>query len=955
MLRRPLIQGANFGHLDVCIFTFFLLNLNSLLNKVHFVSDLCFDYGVNYFGLCETWLDSSIPSSVLDIPGYRFIRNDSPAGRRIHGVGVYIKECFRITDVLTSFPNTLGLLLSDFSVWVLLVYRPPSYTFTESISLLSYIENFCLDREVVLLGDFNLPTIDWSADIPVARSLLDSLFLSSFTGVGLKQWVTGPTFPSSESTLDLVFTSELDRLNSLDLLAPPPGCGHVVVAFDYMFSSVINENHLKYDWFSGDFQAMSGLLNDMDWDDKFMDLDVEGCYSVFLSILRDLFRVFIPIKIRSNVKPKWLRGVPATLRRERAASWVSYKTARAQFGRRSGMAVLAWFVFREKSINYKRVMHESIGNYEFSLIRSRDPKRLHGYLRSKRVGKPSIGPLFHNGAWLDSCSEMASCFADNFSSMFVAGSSDFPMDHQRCAAVFDLFDFSVMDVSKVLQSLKPSSGSGPDGVPSLFLQRCAGAVSYPLWLIFRKSLLSGCVPSDWKLANVLPLFKGGVHSSPLNYRAISLTSVCCKALERMLVAQLYEYLENNSVLSPHQYGFRAGRSVEEQLLYCYDYVTKLFDGGCSVDVVFFDYRKAFDVVDHAILIEKLSCIGINGVVLQWFRDFLSGRRMKVVVHGECSYYVDVTSGVPQGSVVGPLLFLVYVNHVVDGLNSNFCLFADDLKLYLASPMVRSGKDGLVNFQNILQHDIDLLYSRSSSWGLSFSVGKCARLNFCRNFNDVSRLQQYFIGNQPIPNVSCYRDLGVKVDISLKFHLHVNEIFSKASGIACSILRGTLCREPAFMREVFITHIRPIIEWSSTVWFTGYVGDSKKLESVQRRWTKRVKGFDDLTYDQRLKELDLYSIKGRLLRNDLKMVWKVLHGFYPGLDDLFILNANDRTRGHSYRLFIPRVSTDVRARFFSLRVLNWWNGLPEGAVSASSLLSFKVKLDVFLGEVLFEYD
>ena len=216
----------------------------------------------------------------------------------------------------------------------------------------------------------------------------------------------------------------------------------------------------------------------------------------------------------------------------------------------------------------------------------------------------------------------------------------------------------------MLAGLKSSLSCGPDGIPSLLLKRCSLSLSYPLALIFRQSFLECRVPSPWRLANVMPLFKGGLNSDPLNYRPISLTSSCCKVLEKIVVAEINDFLERNSLLSDSQFGFRSGVGVPEQLLLTYDFVTSHLDAEDCVDVVFFDYKKAFDLVNHNILLSKLRALGFGVALVAWVSDFLSDRRMRVVVHGSLSSYADVPSGVPQGSVVGPLLFLIYVNYVI---------------------------------------------------------------------------------------------------------------------------------------------------------------------------------------------------------------------------------------------------------------------------------------------------
>lgn len=255
----------------------------------------------------------------------------------------------------------------------------------------------------------------------------------------------------------------------------------------------------------------------------------------------------------------------------------------------------------------------------------------------------------------------------------------------------------------------------------------------------------------------------------------------------------------------------------------------------------------------------------------------------------------------------------------------------------------------------LQNDINLLHETSCSWGLSFSVGKCVRMNFCRNFHNAPIPLPYFIDDQPIKDVDNHRDLGVRVDASLKFHLHVREIAGKAGGICFTILKGTLCRSPEFMKSVFISHVRPILDYASVAWFTGYSGDIKLLEDVQRRWTKRINGLQDLSYGERLANLSLYSIKGRLIRADLIMVFKILKGYCPHLEHLFVRNTCRNTRGHSLKLFLPRHNTDIRARFFSVRVVDIWNSLPEYAVSSESIPSFKSKLHSALGQILYDFN
>lgn len=934
------------------------MNLNSLMNKVNYLLDLVCNVNVGICCVCETWLNSDVLDSLVSLPGYKFFRNDSPTNKRIHGVGMYVHDNIKVGKCFSNHPNTVGVFLPDFNVTVLAVYRPPSYTLLQNIALISYLELFH-DSELILVGDFNLPSITWSADVPCGSSSLDVKFLDLFTFLGLIQWIKQPTFLHSDNILDLIFTSESDRIANITFFDPFPGCDHFPITFDYLFnrsSTSVNNGFDCFNFYKGNYNLINSYLLRIDWESIFLGLTVDDAYSRFKNAILETFKLFLPLKQPVSCKKvPWIRSIPRSVKQRKRQAWLQYKDARSKFGRLSPIALRLWQTFRSVSVEFCSLVQQRVINYEKSLVLSvnSDAKRLHSYLRNKKVQRPTIGPLCSGDGWSVESVDMANQFVEAFSQVFTSTEllNPFPVQQSNSRFIFNSDSFDIFQVQQTLYKLKPSASTGPDGIPSVFLKRCAPSISYPLLLLFRKSLSSMQVPSDWKDANVMPLFKGGVHSDPLNYRPISLTSVCCKTFERIITSQLSSYLEVNNLLSSHQYGFRSGRSVSDQLLYAYEYVTQSYDNGLLTDVIFFDFRKAFDVVNHVLLLNMLSSIGVEGCLLGWLRDYLLGRKMKVVVHGSQSHQIDISSGVPQGSVIGPLLFLIYINHVVSQLSCKFCLFADDLKLYLASSISKS--DYLISHYN-LQKDIDLLYNTSSSWGLSFSVSKCVRMYFCRNFYDVPIPLPYHINNEPIKDVDNHKDLGVRVDTSLKFHLHVREIAGKAGGISYTILKGTMCRSPDFMKTVFITHIRPILDFASVAWFTGYSGDIKLLEGIQRRWTKRIDGFQDLQYSERLARLSLFSIKGRLIRADLIMVFKILKGFCPHLDHLLVRNTNRVTRGHSLKLSIPRCATDVRARFFAVRVVNLWNGLPESAVSAVSVAAFKHQLNTALGQVLYDH-
>ena len=415
---------------------------------------------------------------------------------------------------------------------------------------------------------------------------------------------------------------------------------------------------------------------------------------------------------------------------------------------------------------------------------------------------------------------------------------------------------------------------------------------------------------------------------------------------------LLDHFTRNGILDDAQFGFRSGRSVSDQLLLAYNLVTKRYDDGLIPDFVLLDFSKAFDKVSHSVLFEKLYLLGIRGRLLDWIKDFLTGRKFRVVVddgHSKAfSTWRNVTSGVPQGSLLGPILFLVFINFLCHDIRSTAFMFADDLKL------IGTSMDGSQTTN--LQVDLDTISARASSWGLPFNVAKCSVMRFSRRKTDNLALPPpaYHLESQRIQPCETAKDLGVIVDNGLKFHAHVDKACRNSNGKAHELTNGTVCRTPAFMKELLVTYVRPIMEFGSVVWNTGYAGDVRRLEAVQRAFTKKIHGYQNLTYSERLEKLDLFSVEGRLLRCDLIQTWKILHGLSPIKPEALFQPQKRQTRGHALKVFKERANTDIRKRFFTCRVTNEWNSLPPDVTESHSLEAFKAKLAAHLGARLFHH-
>ena len=323
----------------------------------------------------------------------------------------------------------------------------------------------------------------------------------------------------------------------------------------------------------------------------------------------------------------------------------------------------------------------------------------------------------------------------------------------------DSINVNVNGVIKLLKNLKPFAASGPDGTHTMLLKQTAVEIAPALRLLFQASLDQGKVPSQWKKAQIVPLFKKGSRSDAANNRPISLTSVLCKLCEHIIHCAVIQHLTDNNILSDAQHGFRKHRSCETQLICMMDDIAKGLDNRSQIDVILLDYEKAFDKVSHRHLLKKVEHYGIKRRTLEWISNFLHSRTQAVLVDGQESSESHMSSGVPQGSVLGPLLFLTYINDLPDCISSSTTrLFADDSVLYR---QISSPEDA-----TSLQKDLDALQDWESTWLMRFNASKRQVLQVTNKLNPFPAT--YTIHGQVLESVNSAKYMGVLLDTKLSF-------------------------------------------------------------------------------------------------------------------------------------------------------------------------------------------
>ena len=492
-------------------------------------------------------------------------------------------------------------------------------------------------------------------------------------------------------------------------------------------------------------------------------------------------------------------------------------------------------------------------------------------------------------------------------------------------------------VQKILANLNPHKAWGPDNISPRVLKELSSSIAPILTMIFRSSLNTGYVPQDWRNANVAPIFKKGQHYDPANYRPVSLTCIPCKILEHIIVSTLMSHLENNNILRTEQHGFRKFRSCETQLI---NFTEELFDTiekGNQADVIIMDFAKAFDRVNHSLLIHKLHHYGVRGEVNTWIKAFLTDRQQSVVVNGAASSKVSVKSGVPQGSVLGPALFLAYINDLPEQLSSRTKLFADDTAVYRLTATARD--------HNLLQEDLQKLENWEQQWDMAFHPGKCTTLPVTKKRNPAK--SEYTLHGHTLETVQEAKYLGITITKDLSWDKHISNVCAKANKTLGFLRRNLKISSKCIKETAYKTFVRPILEYACTVWDPYQQSSISKIEAVQRRAARftvnRYHNTSSVT--EMVNSLKWPSLRHRRKVARLAMLWKIIND-EAVVDKTQIQPAPDRQRRrHTQQLQQLQCRTKYRQQSFLPNTICDWNELPAKAVAAGTLDTFKSRVPI----------
>ena len=652
-------------------------------------------------------------------------------------------------------------------------------------------------------------------------------------------------------------------------------------------------------------------------------------YDELQTVLETAIDRYVPSKVISkrNITP-WISRKVKRMHRRKQRAYNQYRLHRSEAAYRK-FQLLRQDTFRETRKSYRK---------HVSMICSDSPKKFWSYIKSLKVDTIGIPTLKKSGILESDNKKKAEILNDQFSSVFTRENPNLPSIQGSNFPVMPDIRISVDGVRKLLLSLDPSKAPGPDGISAKILKIAGEAIAPVLTRIFQKSLDTGEIPSCWLRANVTPLFKKGERTNPANYRPVSLTCIASKILEHILHSTIMAHYDNFAILTDKQHGFRSKRSCESQLILTINDLAQSLDNKSQIDMAIMDFSKAFDSVPHNRLLLKLSHYGIQNKTLSWISNFLRHRTQRVVIGGEHSAWTSVVSGVPQGTVLGPLLFLTYINDLPDNLKSSVRLFADDCVLYHEIRDCRDARE--------LQHDLDTLVQWERDWQLSFNPSKChiMRLSHARS----PKQYNYKLGEANLSEVTGHPYLGVHISNNLTWNAHVNQIVSKANRTLGFITRN-LHPCPRHVKEsAYKTLVRPLLEYSSAAWDPHTQMLINKIEGVQRRAARFV--CNDFGSRREgcvtgmLNQLQWPSLQIRRKAHRLTIMQQARLG-HLSLPVGGLLHPAPRqsrhAHGSAYRLLSARKDC-FKYSFFPLTVIDW-NILPQRLIETENIDRFKESL------------
>ena len=856
------------------------INIRSVRNKLEFLHNFAEEYDI--VTVVESHLDINIVDEDLNLESFsqniiRKDRNNSGGG-----ILIYSKEDVAVIRK-KEFENPI-----DETVWIEIRGKGQTFllccAYRSQYSEADFWTRFNHAIEMALQSNDNIIiTGDLNCDLfnPVNNKLND--VISTFNLYNVINKATRTTDHSC-TLLDPIIITDTMRCLYSDVLHVPSEMSDHDAAIAFIETPEASPRSFKREvWLydKTDIVKFSELLDNTDWSALLSDLDdVDEMCTTFTSTFLQIARECIPTKeitVRENDKPWFTSELRKEIRKRNRLRKSALRTKKES-------DILKYKRQRNRVNNLKKIAKE---NFEKSLdniilenvSNSKTYWKIMKMLIKSKKGSSVIPPLqniiqdenFGDTVFReDEKCELLNKYFSLISTLDEENAilHDVP---KKTENILSNINVTIDEIIDIVRTLDPNKASGPDIISHRMLKICPEKIAKPLLIIFKKSLAQCKYPSTWKIANVIAILKKGDSSLPSNYRPISLISCVGKVMERVVYKHVYNHLQRNKLIYEYQSGFLPKNSTVHQLLEIYNSILNSLEKREISCFVFCDFSKAFDKVWHKGLLYKMNSYGIEGNLHSWFCNYLYERKQRVVIKDNSSTLQTVSAGVPQGSVLGPLLFIIYINDIAENLISLTRLFADDTSFSCSG-------DDESQIRSVINHDLNALSEWSNKWLMSFNPDKTEIMIFSNS--DIPLLNFNFNGID-IPISGSHKHLGITFSSDAKWNLHVENILSSVSKHLNVLRKLKYKLSRSNLEKLYIVYIRPILEYACEVWDNCGKGNANKLEKMQLEAARIITGLPIFTSrDIIYKETGLETLENRRNRRKLQLFYNIQNGNAP---------------------------------------------------------------------------
>ena len=844
--------------------------------------------------LTETHLDDTV-EDVVEIEGYNIFRGDR-VDRVRGGTAIYVHDKID-ANIKLKMSNgkceVVAVEMPDIQTLNIVVYRPPDTKSHEFNPILSEIKNILQNLEkpeptIILSGDLNFPFVKWTRlqdnscsweykphtnATTDEKQQFESLY-EICSNYFMLQMIEEPT--RGKNTLDLMFTNEVNIVTAVEVTESSYS-DHNIIEMSTNYSLTEKEKcnieksedtgfrSLNFRTKTVKWTNISELIENTDWDKEFEYRDAIASGKNMLDELTKYAKENAPKRNTQSNGSKIPRERKKLHNRIKMLKRKKHHAHSKERKRRYEKQILETEQQIIKSKRNERLEKEK------QCIESmkENPKVFYSFINKQRNRRVEVGPFKKDKKFIYDGKEISNCLKTEFTSQMNKRTNRGNPAQFDEVNEGDLYDIEVTrkKVEDAIDELDENSTAGPDGIPAIFLKKTKKAISKPLALLLRKSIDEGAIHEMFKMAYVTPIHKGGSRQKPEQYRPVSLTSHIMKIFERVIKKEIMKHLTKNEMFNKGQHGFVPGRSTQTQLLSHFNDIFDTLAEGKRLDTVYLDFAKAFDKVDHEILLEKVKKHKISGKIGKWIREFLTDRKFRVVVNGCMSDEGEVTSGVPQGTVLAAILFVIMISDIDE--NVKLCIirsFADDTRV---SKKVICNED-----KEQMQEDLGSIYDWAKNNKMEFNSKKFEQI-IHGSTKDVSVEPYESSSKDPITIKNTVKDLGVFSTNDLLFEEHMKKIINSSKVVMGMLLRTFSTRERGPMMRMFDTYIKSKMEYCCIVWSPVRQKWIYELEKIQKSFTSKINGMEELDYHERLKKLNLYSLERRRERYMIIYGWQQL--------------------------------------------------------------------------------